>query len=184
MEEFRMWDGTWGYSHPHTLQGWDILPQSTGNTVKREWDGEGWATDIGVMSQKGMIILCRWSRQELGALIDSGAVHAALHWTNENSVHTINLDSLVDHKNHCWMHDRVFVCNCSIYGTGIGMTKSLCWNHRHWQSVHGHEGLVNLKLLHRCLHVSQVQLRSFYSYSDYKWTWLFGLGQLQHNHRI
>ncbi len=74
------------------------------------------------MSQKGMIVLRGWSRQELGALIDSGDMHTTLQWTDKNIVHTIDLDSLVDHKDYCWMRDRIFVCNCSIYGAGICMT--------------------------------------------------------------
>ncbi len=60
-------------------------------------------------------------RQELGALINYGAMHTTLHWTNEDVVHAIDLDSLVDQKDHCQMRNGVFVCNPSIYGMGIGM---------------------------------------------------------------
>ncbi len=73
------------------------------------------------MNQKSMIVLSRWGRQELVALIDSGALHTTLHWTYENVVHAIDLDSLINHKDHCQMCDRIFVHNCGVYGTGIGM---------------------------------------------------------------
>ncbi len=74
------------------------------------------------MYQKGMIVLSGWSRQELGALIDSGAVHTTLHRAKKDAEHAIALDSLVDHKDHCQTHDGVFVLNCGIDGAGIGMT--------------------------------------------------------------
>ncbi len=48
-------------------------------------------------------------------------MHTTLHWTNEDIVHAINLDSLVNHQDHCRMRNGVFVHNCSIYGTGISM---------------------------------------------------------------
>ncbi len=48
-------------------------------------------------------------------------MHMTLDWTNEDVVHAIDLVSLVDHQDHCQMHDRVFVRNRGIYSTGIGM---------------------------------------------------------------
>ncbi len=39
----------------------------------------------------------------------------------ENAVHTINLDRLVDHKDYCQMHGRVFLHNCTVYSAGIGV---------------------------------------------------------------
>ncbi len=48
-------------------------------------------------------------------------MHTTLNWTDENVVYAINLDGLVDHKDHCQMHNGVFICNCGIYGAGIGM---------------------------------------------------------------
>ncbi len=45
-----------------------------------------------------------------------------LHWANEYVVHAIDLDSLVDHRDHSRVHDGVFVRNRSVYGTGIGMS--------------------------------------------------------------
>ncbi len=93
----------------------------TGNAIKRQRDGEGWATVVRVMNQKGMVVLGRWSRQELWTLIDYSAVHVTLNWANENVVHTINLDSLIYHEDHCWMHYGVFVHNCGIYVTGINI---------------------------------------------------------------
>ncbi len=47
-------------------------------------------------------------------------MHMTLHWTDDNVV-AIDLDSLVDHQDHGQVHGRVFVHNCAIYGTGIGM---------------------------------------------------------------
>ncbi len=48
-------------------------------------------------------------------------MHTTLHWTHADVVHAIDLDSLVDHQDHCQMHNGDFKCNCSIYGTGIIM---------------------------------------------------------------
>ncbi len=48
-------------------------------------------------------------------------MNTTLHLTNKNVGHSINHDSLVDHDDHCQMCDGVFVCNCSVYGTGIGV---------------------------------------------------------------
>ncbi len=58
-------------------------------------------------------------RQKLGALIDYGAMHSTLHWANKDFCHAIDLDSLVDHNDHCLMYDGVFVYNCSVHGAGI-----------------------------------------------------------------
>ncbi len=49
-------------------------------------------------------------------------MYKTLNWTNENVVYTINLDSLVDHEDHCQMCDGGFVRNHSIYSTSIGMS--------------------------------------------------------------
>ncbi len=68
-----------------------------------------------------MIFFSRQSRQELGALVVENAMHMTLHWENGNVWHIINLDSLFDHDIHCWAHDRVSVCNHSIYGAGIAV---------------------------------------------------------------
>ncbi len=48
-------------------------------------------------------------------------MHATLHWANKNVVHAIYLDSLVDHEDRCQIRGRVFVHNCGVYGTRIGM---------------------------------------------------------------
>ncbi len=37
-------------------------------------------------------------------------------------MHAIDLDSLVDQKDHCRMRNGVFVRNRGIYSTGIGMS--------------------------------------------------------------
>ncbi len=60
--------------------------------------------------------------QELGALINYSVMHPTLYWANDDVGHTINLDCLVEHEDHSQVCDGVFVCNCSIYGTGIGMS--------------------------------------------------------------
>ncbi len=49
-------------------------------------------------------------------------MHMTLHGANEDVVHTIDLDSLIDHQDHCCVHDGVFIRNCGIYGTCIGMS--------------------------------------------------------------
>ncbi len=42
----------------------------TGNAVEGQQNGEGWATAVRVMNQKGMIVLGGQSRQKLGTLVD------------------------------------------------------------------------------------------------------------------
>ncbi len=76
---------------------------------------------IMVMHKKSMIALRGRLCKELWALVDNGAMHAILNWADQDVRHTINLVSLIDHNDHCQMHDGFFVCNCGIYGTSIGM---------------------------------------------------------------
>ncbi len=49
-------------------------------------------------------------------------MHATLHWTDENVVHTIYLDSLTNHEDYCRVHDWILVRNGGVDRTGISVT--------------------------------------------------------------
>ncbi len=52
-------------------------------------------------------------------------MYAKLHGAAKHVHHAINLDSLIDLKDHCGVREGIIVCNCSINGIGILIPGSL-----------------------------------------------------------
>ncbi len=117
----QMLGGNWRCCFSHTPQGWNNKPQSNFwlHYVTSEWWGVGYSLQgCSLRGQDLPQLVCERGNWDF---FDNHDVHAAWHGTDKNICHIIDLNSLIDHDDHCGVGHWVFVHNGRIYGTGVGV---------------------------------------------------------------